>query len=412
MAMKPYSFSTIGRSQYWDSYDGSTTLATFPLSQRALYSVATQRGDFHSPTPHAYTKHAWRGWYGRVSNYSGGRLQSQRTGAMPWTYSSVITEVDTNFSSNVLAAAIGDAYSKLRGETDLSIDLVQWRQMLQMAVGYKRLVLKTIAKAFYLKPHVAKAEMAITRLETGRRQRLSRRRLKRLAREANASLNFLANQRLAYVYGISPTMQSCYDLAEMAITPKEPGHIRVEGKARDILHRIREKSDIDPKVAAKHCINASYRARVVMYFSPAADTLERLSEISSLNPASILYELTPFSFVLDWAVDFGGWIRTLETAFMHQNNFAGGYQTQTLAINISSVMTGINTTNVQVPYTSYEIQGAYTMRRLLRSGLASPPFPTRPVGRLSLGVERSLNAIALAKSTFLRADELLRHKRF
>lgn len=337
-------------------------------------------------------------------------MQNSRTGAMPFTYNAV-SFFDTNFSSNVLAAAIGDAYGKLRGDTDLSIDLVQWRQMVAMAASYRKLVLTTIARAAYIRPLVSKTEMAIARLQSGRRQRLSRRRLKRLAREVNSALNTLAQQRLAYMYGIKPTMQSLHDLAVQAITPKEPGHIRIEGRGKDVYKYTAFDSSIDSRRPAKHVINASYRARVVMYFSPSGDVLEKLGGISSLNPVSIAYELIPFSFVLDWAVDIGGWIRSLETAFLHRNNFAGGYQTQTMAVTVGSEMTGVNATNLSGAWAFYELQGNYVMRRLLRSGLVNAPFQAAPIRPLSLGSTRGLNAIALAKTVLLRADELLRHKR-
>jgi len=411
MVMTPYNNNFKARSYYFDSYDGSTTYGEFPISNKSLYGIKSYHGDYHSPTDHAYTKHAWRGWYGQIDQYGGGKLQSRRTGAMPYPYSSYVGTLPSGFSSNALAAAISDAYSRLRGDTDLSIDLVQWRQVVKMMAGYRSLIKRTIKQAIAMKPAVTKAELALSRLETGKASRLSRRRLKRLAREANAALNFVAEQRLIYVYGIKPTMQSCYELGKIAVTPKEPGHLRVEGKGKVIDNFNRVEYPVDPKVAAVHTIRASYRARVVMYFTPTGDVLEHLSEISSLNPASILYELTPFSFILDWIVDFGGWIRTLETAYMHRNNFVGGYQTQTVGITMSSVMNGRNGFSPTGSWASYGLSGSMILNRLSRSGLHEAPFPARPVMPLKLGAERSLNAIALAKAVLLRADDLLSHRR-
>lgn len=406
MAMTPYSRNTSGKSHYFDHYDKSTLVTMFPLSQVSLGGIITSHGDFHSPTGHAYKKQAWRGYYGSVVSVFGGKLSTERNGAMPYSYSSVTSLLSTTADPNALNSAISDAYEKLRGSVDLSIDLVQWRQVVAMMSGYRRLKSGIVSAAASLVIPVEKAERLTAEVKRERR----RRRAKRLTRELNQTLNYIAEKRLEYVFGWKPTMGSIYDLALKAITPQEPGHLRVEGKGKVVINRQAVNFSIDSKVPIIHTIQESSRARVVMYYTPIGDVLEKLSEITSLNPASITYELIPFSFVLDWAIDVGGWIRSLETAYVHRNNFAGGYQTVTTRYTVSSSMNGRNQTSPG-NFTTYDLRGSMVQSSLNRVGLNGAPFQARPVRQFSLGASRALTAIALAKVTLLRADNLLAGRR-
>lgn len=410
MVMQAYSKPTSASSFYWDGTSTSKTL--FPISSRILGGIVSSKGDYKHPTGHAYSKTVWRGWTGRISVYAGGRLQSERTGAMPYTYSSTGGLVSSAYEQSALQSAISDAYEKLRGSIDLSVDLVQWRQVVSLVSAHRRLAagLKTASRT--LLPHVEKIEALQRKLKD---PTIRRRRAKRMARELNNSLNYLAETRLEYVYGWSPTMRTIQDLAELAMNPKEPGMLRCEGKGRaKQTTAVYNTAIAGSALPAKHVFTISDRARVVLYYTPQKSVLDTMGKISSLNPAAILYEACPFSFVLDWMWDVGGWIRNLETAFLHRNDFVGGYQTLTKRVACDSLLSGtVYTYGPSSPgfFASYDLSGTHVMTRLSRTGLKTPPITVTPSRQFKFGIERQMNALALVKTVLLRADDLLSSRR-
>lgn len=240
------------------------------------------------------------------------------------------------------------------------------------------------------------------------------RRAKRVLRKLNSATNTLAKARLEYVYGWRPSAMTLYELAQQAINPASPGLLVCEGRGKVERSMLIESGAISPQVPVKHFATLSDKARVRLYFTPQPSVMGALAKISSLNPASVLYELTPYSFVLDWMWDIGGWLRTLETAFLHRNDFVGGWQDLTKRYQVSSRCSGVSVDWGQFPtggWTLYALQGEGTLTARNRSAINNVPYPARPTRQFEFGTGTLLNAIALAKVTLLDADALLAQRR-
>jgi hypothetical protein len=119
-----------------------------------------------------------------------------------------------------------------------------------------------------------------------------------------------------------------------------------------------------------------------------------LGNFTSLNPASIAWELTPYSFVVDWFVDFGGYMRSLESAMLMHSSFVDGFfsysalnETHTWANMVQHPSPEVNT--------FWSIQGRFYAKYFKRERMVTVPIPRPPVFNANLGSTRLLNAAAL-----------------
>jgi hypothetical protein len=120
---------------------------------------------------------------------------------------------------------------------------------------------------------------------------------------------------------------------------------------------------------------------------------QTLSGFTSLNPASIAWENVPYSFVVDWFVDIGGYMRAAETAMLFRSRFIRGYVTQTQYVSMNErVNSSKRGANDFVQCNMYASGVVVTVSRLL---LMEFPFPRRPSFKADLGSGRLLNAAAL-----------------
>lgn len=405
MVMQSYSTTVYGQRVSTGSSPSSNTVVNVPVASRQLSGITSVNGDRVTPNPHSYRLFTSRLPVGTVYSKQG-TVWNQVTGPVGQTpQASGFHAVSSGAARNL---ALADMYSKLRGEVDLSVDLVQWRKTLEMMSLYRRFVVGVARSAKNLIPQVDNIRGLQRDLTDARR---AGKRSKRIARELNGALNTLAVARLEYVYGWSPTMGTLKDLYEQAINPGAPGLMRMEGYGRqNTTTQSKRPLFTGSKVQQTFTNVFDERVNFVCYFNPPPSVMTNLAKISSLNPVSVLYEATPFSFVLDWITDFSGFIRTLETAFVHRNSFVTGYVTTRTKSVVYGRTSGIEFVNDNL-WTRYDYTENDTQFRKDRYRLTSAPYPRSPVKATSFGVERQLNAIALAKVTLLKADDLLKWRR-
>lgn len=121
---------------------------------------------------------------------------------------------------------------------------------------------------------------------------------------------------------------------------------------------------------------------------------------SSINPLVVAYELVPFSFVYDWIVDLGGYMRNLETSLLYQPDFVSGY-TSTLVRYRSN--TEFNDAYEESGWRhSISASCRYEMTGFTRSLLGNYPYPQLPMLKPELGSSRLLSAAALLRQQLRR----------
>jgi len=120
-----------------------------------------------------------------------------------------------------------------------------------------------------------------------------------------------------------------------------------------------------------------------------------LARWTSLNPLAIGYELLPYSFVFDWFLNIGGYMRGLETALRYSSSFVSGYQSLIVSTRISTTITEAQRTSG----VAYAMRGGGSREDLefSRSVLSSYPAPGFPTLSVDLGSGRLLSAAALLR---------------
>lgn len=263
--------------------------------------------------------------------------------------------------NNVYNEALGKLSEEVRGNLDLSIDLLQYRQAGSMLGNLRIPKLYNYVRSFHPKRW--------------------------------------AGRWLEYQYGWRPLAQSIYDLAHQMSTPPREGLVRFKVRAKEVQNVTRNNSSISGIYDVTKTMY-SKRVEIVLALDMKPSFWEAAAGISSLNPASIVWETVPYSFVADWFIDIGGYLRNLENAFLYNMAFKNGYQTIGTYRKDESSKYGSQTTSdtSSTIYTGCVHQVINTTKQ--RSVLSSYPLPMIPHPKVDLGAQRALSAGSLLLAAF------------
>jgi len=122
----------------------------------------------------------------------------------------------------------------------------------------------------------------------------------------------------------------------------------------------------------------------------------RAARWSSLNPVSIAWELMPYSFVIDWFIDIGSYLRDMETAYLYSAAFRTGQRSDLFNCKIDTTLDYSYFNQNYSDMIKY-IKAAGGRRRLdfKRVLLTSYPSPNLPRINTDLSPGRLLTAAAL-----------------
>jgi len=204
---------------------------------------------------------------------------------------------------------------------------------------------------------------------------------------------------LEYTYGWKPLLSTVYEAAEestrVVINKLERFNARVVKNINDPLVSFARWDGAVMTCRAKGTSKISYSSNIALLTNDGFD----VSRWSSLNPASIAWELTPYSFVVDWFYDVGGYLRNLETSLLYANRFNNGSISRIEAHDLTFKVDEI----ISLPgdYYSATYRGEHYRRKFSRTLLSSYPSPRIPRFKAELGSSRMLSAAALL-STLLK----------
>lgn len=339
MATKPYYEVVYGTAKRVN-YNG--TVETYPRQVRLIRNLAeftSSIGDYHSTTNHSYFKESYSSYTGiRETFLADGKRYESLSGPAIAGGLNITSYYSTNFSNHCYDSAVSNLLEKVRSsDLNLSEDLVQWKSVVKMVNIRDRavsLVSQHVAKLLPISNRMVRLERELAR---GKKFRTQRR-----IDEWNYLSRRASGLHLEFIYGWMPLASTVHELAERAVSPKAPGHFRIEGKyARSNRIQLRrpnttEGSSLPEAVSGVE----SEFCRIVCYMSPVQDVLESLNATSSLNPALVAYTAFPYSFVFDWFVNLGGWMQNYETYLTHKNNFVDGYVLRGRRIAVSKSWVG------------------------------------------------------------------------
>lgn len=372
--MKPRNYISKGtcvyRSKNPFESETVTPIANVFRTRDVVSGITSSVGDHHKPLPHSYEVVYVRFLNGRVSfvdSTNAGYYGSYEGDLINYT-----SDVDAYFPleafpSNTYNNALSKCYDKLRGTVDLSVDLAQLGQTARM---FKEIAsLETYTSSF---------------------------------KSLKALIRGVSSARLMYVYGIKPTVSTIYDCIDKAQQALDENLLVIKARAQDSVSfdRYVTLADYvrtayqDPNHVVTSKANA-HKCEIKLRYKPLNNAL---GTWTSLNPVSIAWELLPYSFVVDWFLNVGNYVRNLETALLYRNRFVDGYVSRLSHIDYVmknrftsyKVKSGGDVTNCE-----YLAESSAKRIRFSRTVLTSAPTPEMPSFKADLGSARLLNAAAL-----------------
>lgn len=121
--------------------------------------------------------------------------------------------------------------------------------------------------------------------------------------------SYAGNKWLEYIYGWAPTISGAFETADVIASNLQQGSI-VKGKVK-----FKQRRESQNHYSDLHQYNTGIgRATGHYQYAISDPKLLKLTQLGFTNPASIVWELLPWSFVLDWFVDVGGYINRMDFA--------------------------------------------------------------------------------------------------
>jgi hypothetical protein len=334
-----------------------------------LSNVSSVGGDFKKPNPQRFTHTLRSMWHGIYTDntISNGKVTHTviQSGEGLANY---VAPTWQGLSPTVYNKALSRLYEKLRGDIDVSIDLAESHKT-------KSMMMQTVK---------AMSNLAVTF-----------RKMKR------SNPRDWGNLWLEFTYGWKPLVSTIYGAGSklMGPTPQGMGFLRVTASAweqviRGTFNRFSTWADLTEKSYATQVC----RARFVVTYQLPSSVLTTLAGYTSLNPVSIAWELTPYSFVVDWFVNFGGYLRDFESALLYRTAFLDGYVTEGSLAEAVGEIKGVDISPHNNPnyHQSIVDQSAYErVTQKQRTVLNSSPFPRPPKFDPHLGASRLISGAAL-----------------
>jgi len=158
------------------------------------------------------------------------------------------------------------------------------------------------------------------------------------ARKTNISLS---NLWLEWHFGVDPMISDCQDAAKVLTEPIPTSRIR--GSAREYIptkiQTVYDNANPGTYYSDVWASRVSFRQGAdVAITNP---NLALANQLGLLNPATLLWEIIPFSFVADWFVNVGDWLQGF-------SDFAG--MTLANAYNTSHIWSFHDYTQVSKPW--------------------------------------------------------------
>lgn len=243
-------------------------------------------------------------------------------------------------------------------------------------------------------------DLAVALAESGQTARMLN--ILRRVREFKASLNWrsivkgISNARAEYSYGWRPLANDLYNALD------ESQNVIIN-RIRSVKARSFERVD-EPvfDFYVKHFGNVSSKVKRVgghyceigLAFDTSGHDLDRWA---SLNPVSLAWELLPYSFVLDWIVDVGSYLRNFETGLLYGNSFRGGYVSALDRFTAHQLVVASRNDpssgqDIDL-YCNFSVSGKRAS--FVRTPLTSYPLPYPPSFKVDIGAGRLLNLAAL-----------------
>lgn len=216
---------------------------------------------------------------------------------------------------------------------------------------------------------------------------------RRWLREQSSSIG---SNLLELRYGWEPLLSDIYGACEVLAARDVT---KVEYPSVTAVQTLKQSDDV-----TKHSGNVTYPGNVrrktevfwqVRYgvrYVVTSPGLQTLASLGITNPAVIAWELTPWSFVIDWFLPIGNWLSTWDATL--GLSFKDGYQTVFQRVKVEFTKVGFNS-NRKNAGTDCFLTSQREEVFCQRKKLTSFPSPTLPQLKNPFSTQHVQNALAL-----------------
>lgn len=347
------------------------------------------KGDFKKPNPWSYTVTAYRHYHGDMNTRVSGFVTNDLG-----VFYEVPLLVPSWDRSAVYNACTDKLVEAVRGGMDLSVDLLQGGQTARMFKSAGKLV-----NVVRLIPELGPLLKRLERLIKDPRGHNFEEELKTLSKT-------VSGKYLEAQFGWKPLLQSIYSIADESVNVvlNKIQNFKVQASLPMRDPDVSNFRDIIGIGAQADRYNIEQKQRCSMSIWMEVDEWDP-ARWSSLNPASIAWELMPYSFVIDWVYDVGGMLRRLETALIYGKKFKSGYSSELYFYACAFKKSGTFKTSSSSIVIDGVLSASIRSARFQRTVLSTMPFGRLPTVKVNLGSTQLLESAALL-SQFLRPERV------
>lgn len=369
--MKPYNDSL--KKVLYREITSPGVVGNFDYFSSVLTCDPMNKGDHERPTSWHYKRVTSKKFDGAANAYAGnygggyfGALTKRFVGPLQ-----NLGDVDVNVHLGTLHdkaynRALGKLNEQVRGELDISVALAEAHQTQKMvnAVGKFERYFQSVGPRRW------------------------------------------GNEWLELHYGWKPLLGDIYGAAEELIALPEflavisaRAHAKADTTVSTTTSGPVDISGLsnftDLPVTTKSKISVFDGVKLQISLKPPTD-LVRLGRWTSLNPVNIAWELVPYSFVVDWFIDIGTFLRDTESYWLYNSLFSSGYRSDLRAATVTSTVLYANFIPNYFERVDYiNAKANQDVLSFDRDLLYSYPFPRLPQVNTDLSSSRLITAAAL-----------------
>lgn len=391
---------------------GAQTFAFLTQWTQNLTAASLVKGNWKAPNPWSYTVDRFQGAKGRsTTELPPGTTVKEVVGQLVEGGPPLLNGGNyAAFYNNAYNQALGQLNTNVRGSLDLAVSLAEAGQAYKMLnlVGRFKAGIADMAKSY-----AAEVQRGLnSKLNTSKGRRNLAKDLDRWQKGLSSRyrgsfqpvpLNpglvsrvsaAAANGWCEFTYGWSPLVSDIYGIASNCVNHVRQNDV-VKAKVRQVVNvSTQEVISFGGASPSGPCRHEGFCGTTIsIRLMPNWDT--GLAKWSSLNPLSVAWELVPYSFVVDWFLDIGSYMRNLETALLYDNRFRDGFVSRILRYE-----TNLSVNGRQKPFSeTYTLKATSgrTYTSFQRTLLSSYPLPRVPSFQVDLGSNQLLSAAALLR---------------